>query len=214
MPGSATAGLLDRSPLELAVRAALGFGLALWLVTLSGPALLEGLLGYYRQAVERLDDHYRVEFSLGHQTGHDRIGGDLVMLGRAAVARTFMIFTGDQTVTLAPGQVLTCSTATGVLMQPAVMVLGLLLAWPLSCRAEAAPRAILGAAALALWLLAGIPLSWQVYFEQIPLRAFAPDRFAWATLVDKFLLNGGSVVVGVLLAAAVLAASRAIAGRR
>ena len=213
MPGSATAALLDRRPLELVVRAALGFGIALWLVARLSPQVLEALLRSYEQFVHLLDDHYRIGFTLTHQTGHDKIGGDLVVLGRAAVVKTFMIFTAEKTITLAPGQVLTSSTATGVLMQPATMILGLLLAWPLASAAEAAWRAALGAVMLVSWQLLGIPLSLWIYFRDIPLRAYAANELSWTTVVGKFLLNGGGVAVGAMLGFAIVLASRAAAGR-
>jgi hypothetical protein len=208
MPGSAIADLLERRPLELAVRAVLAFGSAMWLVALLSPTVLSALLPYYEQFVQRLDDHYRVDFALSHRTGHDRIGSDLVVLGHAAVVRTYMIFAADKTIMLAPGQVLSSSTAIGVLMQPASVIIGMLLAWPLRSAVEAAPRLAFGAGALLLWQLLGIPLSLWVYFRDIPAQAFGVADVTWSMLLDRFLLNGGSVVVGALLAIAALAAGR------
>jgi hypothetical protein len=205
MHGSVIASLLQTKPLELALRVALAFGIALWLFTRLGPALLEALLPWYEQAVHRLDDRYRIDLTLSHQTGHDKIGSDLVVLGRATVARTFVVFGADRPIILQPGSVLTCSTATGLLLQPAVMLLGLLLGWPTRSAGEALIRFASGSIMLAAWLLLGIPFSLWIYFHDIPIRAYAPDELAFLTIAGKFLLNGGSLVLGAMLAACALA---------
>jgi hypothetical protein len=205
MPGSITADVLAKRPLELAVRAVLAFGIALWLSIRLSPILFDALLPFYEHAVHLLDDHYRIDLALTHQTGHDKIGSDLVLLVRATVARTFMVFGADTTVTLDPGEVLKSSTAIGVFMQPAVMILGLSLGWPVRSGREAAIRSALGATMLALWLVLGIPLSLWISFQDIPIQAYAPNEIPFASLLDKFMLNGGAVILGALLAAVAIA---------
>jgi hypothetical protein len=200
MLGSITADVLQKRPVELAVRAMLAFGLALWLSTLVGPSLLEGLLRVHEQVVHLLDDHYRIELALTHQTGHDTVGSDLVLLGHAVVTRTVVVFGGSQAITLVTGQALQSSTAIGILMQPAIMILGFLLGWPVRSGREALVRGVVGAALLALWLVLGIPLSLWIYFQAIPLKAYAPNEFAFLDVAGKFLLNGGSVALGTSLA--------------
>ena len=64
MPGSATANLLQKSPLELALRAVLAFGLALWVSAQISPGILEGLRHYYETIVYQLDDRYWINFTL------------------------------------------------------------------------------------------------------------------------------------------------------
>jgi hypothetical protein len=208
MPGSITADLLEKRPLELAVRAVLAFGIALWLCVALGPMLLDALLPFYEQFVRLLDDHYRIDFALTRLTGHNKIGGDLVVLGHAVVERTFMVFGADTTVTLVPGESLTSSTAIGVLMQPATVMLGFLLAWPVRGAREILIRWPLGLMLLALWLLLGIPVWLWISFQDIPIRAYAPDAFSVMTAIGKFLLNGGGVVLGALLGAGAIAAAR------
>ncbi len=208
MPGSITADLLEKWPLELAVRAVLSFGLALWLSVGLSPVLLDTLLPFYEQFVHLLDDHYRIDFVLSHLTGHNKIGGDLVVLGHAAVERTFMVFGAGTTVTLVPGESLTSSTAIGVLMQPAIVMLGLLLGWPVRGAREVLMRGLLGLTLLALWVILGIPTWLWITFQDIPIRAYSPDAFSVMTAIGKFLLNGGGVVLGALLGAGAIAAAR------
>jgi hypothetical protein len=212
MPGSATANLLQKSPLELAIRAVLAFGIALWLSTLLGPGILESLRHYYETVVYQLDDRYWINFTLTHQTGHNRLGSDLVLLGRAEVMKAFTVSAAGKIFTLLAGQALTCSTAIGILMQPAIMLVGVLLAWPLDSAKAALGRAIWGVVALAFWLFVGIPLSLWIYFYDIPVRAFAPGEVLLSTIIGKFLLNGGGLVLGGLLAIGVLAAGARWAG--
>jgi len=208
MPGSITADLLEKRPLELAVRAVLAFGIALWLSVVLSPMLLDALLPFYEQLVHLLDDHYRIDFALTRLTGHNKIGGDLVVLGHAAVERTFMVFGADTTVTLVPGESLTSSTAIGVLMQPAIVMLGLVLGWPVRGTREVLMRGLLGLTLLALWVILGIPAWLWISFQDIPIRAYSPDAFSVMTAIGKFLLNGGGVVLGALLGAGAIAAAK------
>lgn len=207
MPGSITANLLEKRPLELALRAVLAFGIALWLSVAFGPMLLDALLPLYERAVHLLDDHYRIDFALTRLTGHDKIGGDLVVLGHATVERTFMVFGAETRVMLVPGESLTCSTAIGVLMQPATVMLGVLLGWPARGAREVLIRWSLGLMLLALWLLLGIPVWLWISFQDIPIRAYAPDAFSVMTAIGKFLLNGGGVMLGASLGAGAIAAA-------
>jgi len=212
MPGSVTANLLQKPPLELAVRAVLAFGVALWLSSLIGPGLLEGLRHYYETIVYQLDNRFWINFTLTHQTGHNKLGSDLVMLGRAEVMQAFPVFAANQVFILQAGQALTCSTAIGILMQPAIMLFGVLLGWPFASVKAALMRGVAGAMALALWLCLGIPLSLWIYFNDIPVRVFAPGEVLLSTIIGKFLLNGGGLVLGGLLAAGVLALASRWAG--
>ena len=206
MPGSITAQILKKPPLELALRATLSFGCALWLSTQTGAPVLERLLPFYEQAVHALDDHYRIELALTRRDGHNAIGSDLVLLGRAAVTRPMVVLGDAHPVVLVPGQTLQSSTAIGIFMQPAVLILGLLLAWPVRSVREACVRGSVGAVLLALWLLAGIPLSLWIYFQTVPLQAFAAHELFLSVVAGKFLLNGGSAVIGAGLAACAIAA--------
>lgn len=212
MPGSVTADVLARRPLELAIRATLGFACALWLSVRFGPPLLDGLRPFYEHALQLIDGHYRIDLALTHRTGHDTIGSDLVVLLQATVTRSFVVFGADTTVTLAPGEVLRSSTAIGILMQPVIVIVGTLLGWPLHGGREGAIRTVLGTAMLAFWLLFGITSSLWVFFRDIPIQAYAPNAVSWSTLADKFLLNGGGVLIGALLAAIALATGRAVSG--
>jgi hypothetical protein len=205
MRGSITASVLQQRPLELAVRAVLAFGIAIGLSAWLGSMLLDALLPSYERVVHRLDRRYRIDLTLSHQTGHDRIGGDLVVLGRATVMKTFVVFGANKFIMVEPGTVLLCSTATGLLMQPATMIFGLLLGWPVRSVREALVRGSLGSMLLALWMLLGIPLSLWVYFHDIPVRAFVPNEVSFLTIFGKFLLNGGGLVLGALLATGALA---------
>lgn len=212
MPGSATVSVLQRSPRDLAVRAVLAFGAALGLFAWLAPSLLEPLLRYYETVVYTLDDRYWIAFTLTHQTGHDKIGSDLVLLGRATVMRPMTVTAGDLVVNLQPGQTLKSSTAIGVLLQPAIMIAGLLLAWPLRTARALPERALLAVGLLGFWLGVGVPLTLRLYFQDIPIRAFAPNVIPFETLVGRFLLNGGGLVLGALLTAAGLALTAARIG--
>jgi hypothetical protein len=171
------------------------------------------LLPFHEEVVHRLDDHYRIDFALSHRTGHDKIGSDLVVLGKATVIRTFVVFGAGKSIMLDAGSALTCSTATGVLMQPAIMILGLLLMWPARSSREMLLRGACGAMLLAVWLLLGIPLSQWIYFHDIPIRAYVSDEVSMVTAVGKSLLNGGGLILGALLAAGSIFLGRGRSGR-
>jgi hypothetical protein len=119
--------------------------------------------------------------------------------------KSFSVTAGGTVNTLKPGQVVTCSTALGLLMQPAVMIIGLLFAWPLGSARAIPGRLIAGSLMLALWVGIGIPLSLWLYFQDIPILAFAPNVIVVETIINRFMLNGGSLVLGALLAAMALA---------
>jgi hypothetical protein len=207
MPGSVTAQFRQTPPLELALRATLAFAIALWLAAEFAPALLAALLPFYEELVHLLDAHYRIEMSLTHLTGHDRIGSDLVVLTRATPEKEFIFFGGGTPFLMDPRNVLTSSSASGLLMQPAIVIFGLLLAWPLRSWREALLRGVFGSLLLMLWLLFGVPVSIWIYFQDIPLRVVTPNEVSFLTAVGKFLLNGGEIVLGALLAAAAIAAA-------
>ena len=206
MPGFVTANVLHKPPLELALRAALAFGVAIWLAAGVGPIVLEALLRYFETVVHLLDDHYWIDFALTYETGHGNPGSDLALLGKASVMRPFVLSAGATSITMHTGQVLKSSTAVGIFMQPAIMIIGLLLGWPARSLRAVLARLIPGAMVLALWLCVGIPLSLWIYFQGMPIKAFAPGEPAFAITAGKFLLNGGGLVVGGLLAAVALAA--------
>lgn len=215
MPSSAPASLLDTAPLELAARAVLAGALAIWLVLRAGPLLLELLIPYFESTVHWLDTRYKIEFELTYRTGHGVPGSELALLGRAAVTRLFFIPVDGGIIPMHAGNVLTSSTATGVLLQPAVMVIALLTGWPARSRREMTLRAPVGMAVLAFWMLAGLPLTLWLYFHNIPLQAFAPQESMLAAPLGKFLLNGGSVVLGAGMGvAAVIASARLSVARR
>ena len=215
MPSSAPASLLETPPLELAARAVLAGTLAIWLTLRGGPLLLELLIPYLGSAVHWLDTRYNIDFELTYRTGHGVAGSELALLGRAAVARMFFIPVDGGIIPMRPGVVLTSSTAIGVLLQPAVMVIALLTGWPARSRREMTMRAPVAVAVLACWMLAGLPLTLWLYFHDIPLQAFAPHESTLATPIGKFLLNGGSVALGAALGvAAVIASGRLDAARR
>lgn len=199
-----SADVLRTPPLELVLRAALAFGFALWCAIQLSPPLLQRLLPYYEQVVHQLDDHYRIDFELTHQTGRGAVSSDLVILGTATVTRTFLIFGRGRTIPMYPGEALKCSTATGVFTAPAVMLLGLVLGWPANSWSVRLRRSLLGLLTLAAWGLLGIPIELWIYFHDIPVRAYSPNTVTFLTGVGKFLLNGGGVALGALLAFSVI----------
>jgi hypothetical protein len=213
MPGSVTAQFRQTPPLELALRATLAVIAALWLAAELGPVLLKALLPFHEQVVHLLDTNYRIEMSLTYLTGHDRIGSDLVVLTRATPENEFIFFVGSTPFLMEPRNVLTSSSASGLLMQPAIVIFGLLLGWPLRSWREALLRGVFGSLLLTLWLLVGVPVSIWIYFQDIPLRAVAPNEVSFLTTVGKFLLNGGEIVLGASLAAAAIAAAGRWAAR-
>lgn len=187
----------------------LAFAAALWLAAELSPALLTALLPFHEQVVHLLDTNYRIEMSLTHLTGHGTIGSDLVVLTRATPEKEFVFFVGGEPFLMAPSNVLTSSSAVGLLTQPAIMVLGLLLGWPLRSGREALLRGVFGSLLFTLWLLVGVPVSIWIYFQDIPIRVVAPNEVSFLTAVGKFLLNGGEIVLGALFGAAAIS----IAGR-
>jgi hypothetical protein len=186
------------STLEIGLRAALGFGISLWLGVAFGPKLLAALLPLHTAVLEMLNGNYRIELSL------TSAGADLVMYLRATVLRTTTITGGGAAVMLSPGTVLMNSTATGLLLQPAVMLGGLVIAWPASNPRDFLVRIGVGLAALGFCVLLAIPLYLCLCLLQLPILAFVPGEITVPMLIVKLMLNGGALIVGALMGAAVI----------
>ena len=207
MHGYVLAGPLQKSPVELAARAAVSLSVATWLSIQLGPIALHALIPYLETAVSLLDSNYRISFALGNRGGNGVYGGDLMLKGQAIVVNSFSIITQTANIHLRPGPAFPSHTAVGLLMQPVMMIVAVLLGWPVRSRCELAARAVLGAMAVGAWLLVGLPATLWIYFRDVPLRAFVPGEMTYATVVGKFFLNGGSLGVGGLVAAFTIAAA-------
>ncbi len=195
------------STLEIGLRAALGFGLFIWLGVAFGPKLLAALLPLHTAVLETLNSNYRIELSL------TSAGADMVMYLRATVLRTTTITGGGAAVMLSPGTVLMNSTATGLLLQPAIMLGGLVIAWPASGIRELLVRIGAGLAALGFCVLLAIPLYLCLCLLQLPVLAFAPGEVTLSMLFVKLMLNGGALIVGALMGAAVIITATRITHR-
>jgi hypothetical protein len=213
MPASESAGLVNTPPLELAARTALACGAAIWLAMRAGPLLLELLIPYLETVVHWLDTRYRIEFTLTHSAGRGGMVSDLSLLGRATVTRLFFIPTPTAPIVMQSGTVLTSATAVGVLLQPAAAIIALLLGYPANCLRALLVRMALGIMMIGLWFLAGLPFSLWLYLHDLPTNAFAPSENTLATPIGKFLLNGGSVALGLVLGAAAVAGGAALSAR-
>lgn len=205
MPACGSAGLVNTPPLELAARTALACGAAIWLAMRAGPLVLELLIPYLETVVQWLDSRYRIEFTITSRAGRNGMVSDLSLLGRATVTRLFFIPTPIAPIVMQSGTELTSATAIGVLLQPAVTVIALVLGFPANSLRAVSIRMVLGTVMIGLWLLAGLPVSLWLYFHDLPTNAFAPGENTLATPIGKFLLNGGSVALGVALGALAIA---------
>lgn len=192
-------------PLELALRLLLSLLLVLALAQRYGRDATEALLPLIGHSLAWLDDHYRIiDLTLGTE------GADSVIRLRVTLARPLVV--GGH---LIPpdargwGQV---TTPVGNLLQPPLVLLGLLLAWPARGWREWPLRLLLSApvALFLVWL--NTPFALWGHLWDLHAHLYEPGRFspllAWTHLLD----GGGRLLLGMLGAVAIVVLASRVSG--
>ena len=195
-------------PIEFYARSLIAFGVSLGVTIVIGPSILELLHPFHQEVLSLSDHRYQFSLALTHQTGHDTNGPDLVLLVQAIVLKAIHPFGNNSTAVLHPGQLLKSSTAIGIFLQPVVVTVGALLAWPIRSSNEKKARIGLGMAMILAWLLLGIPALLWIYVEGIPAQVYEPDAISWVNWIGKLSLNGGASMLGGILATGTIALSK------
>lgn len=150
------------------------------------------------------DDFTVLQFDFGNERGND----SLVAL--AQLKRTLMF--GGTAVVPDGVSVMAVGSATGNVLQPMLVGLVLMLAWP-SCLLEMALRLTIGTLMQAGVLLINTPLSMAAWLWFAQLQRHAPGE--WSALVwwNVFLNGGGRLVLGLISAVLAIALARRWAAR-
>ncbi len=104
--------------------------------------------------------------------------------------------------------VISTSALTGILLQPVVLGIALLLAWPCKKSTELVVRLLLGLPLLLLILLLDVPLMLCGYAWLALIDAYEPGRFSLLVDWADFMNAGGRFALVVLASAIVVALAR------
>lgn len=193
-------------------RAGLRFALAIVLLLalghFIGARLIESMLPLVKAEIAWLDDNYRViDLEL------DRQGADRVIRLEVGLARIIVL--GGQALHPDPRARANVSTLAGNLVQPAMLCLALILAWPAHRIIEYPARVLLACVGIAVIVLVDVPFVLWGELWDIHVSAFDPDRFSLLLLWKGFLQGGGRFVLGFVIGALAVAAAQILAaGRR
>ena len=185
-------------PLELALRLFLASLFVLWLAQRFGREAAQALLPLIGHTLVWLDDHYRIlDLTLGTEAA------DTVIRLRVTLARPLVV--GGHLILPDARGWGKVTTPVGNLLQPLLVLLGLLLAWPARRWREWPLRLLLIAPIALVLVLLNTPFALWAWLWDLHAHLYEPDRFSplliWAHLLD----GGGRLLLGMLGAAVVVA---------
>lgn len=192
MPGFTATSAWPR-PLEFGLRLMVVCAVLFWMTHRYGRAFVDLLLPLFRQTIAALDDHYTI---LSLATGME--GPDTVVRLRVNLARPIVI-AGHLTMPDPRGW-LAVTTTIGTVLQPMLVALGLVLAYPAQRFYEWIARLPVVTVLLAAVLLLDTPFTLWAYLWDMHVQAFDPDAFSPLLLWQKFLVAGGRLALGLLVA--------------
>ena len=108
--------------------------------------------------------------------------------------------------------VMAVTTTVGTVLQPLLVALVLVLAWPARWL-EALLRIVFVAPLIALLVLLDTPFSMAAWLWEIQLRAYEPGRASPLVWWNIFLNGGGRLALGLLAGASSVVLAQAVAGR-
>jgi hypothetical protein len=192
-----------RPGLDTGLRFLLASVLLLALAQVFGQDIVATMLPVFRWELGRLDDHYRILFLGLASQGADSVVRLDVTLARPVVVGARVIFPD-------PRGIATVTTLVGHLLQPAIVLLAVLTAWPVRRLAEYPARFCCGIPLLAGVLMIDVPFVllaeiWAMFVDRHTPGGFSP-LIAWS----GFLQSGGRLALALALSAfAVVIAQRA-----
>lgn len=173
-----------------AVRFVLALGALLVLNQTYGMRLTETLLPALRWEIAQLDDNFRVlDLTLSRQ------GADTVVRLDAGLAQVVLL--GGRALLTDQRARANVSTLAGSIMQPAILALAWIVAWPSRRAAIEYPvRLSIACACIALVLVADVPFVLWGELWDIQISALEPERFSPLLMWKNFLQGGGRFVLG------------------
>jgi hypothetical protein len=108
--------------------------------------------------------------------------------------------------------VMVVTTTVGTVLQPVLVALVLVLAWPARWL-EAMLRVVFVAPLIALVVLLDTPFSMAAWLWEIQLRAYEPGRASPLVWWNIFLNGGGRLALGLLAGASSVVLAQAVTGR-
>ena len=194
---------LNRLPLlNIAARFTLAIALLLTLNQFYGKAVTEAMLPLLRWEIAQLDDTYRIlDLSL------DREGRDTVV--RLDVGLEKAIIIGGQAMMPDPRALANVSTLAGHVMQPVLLCLAVILAWPARRAIEYPVRALVAFGGIALVILVDVPFVLWGELWNLHVSVYEPDRFSPLLIWKNFLQGGGRFVLGLGVGVVAVVAGKA-----
>jgi hypothetical protein len=192
---------MPQQPLEAGFRFIVACGVLLAFAHYFGRDLLELILPLFRWELGVLDDRYRIlHFGLAAQGADGSI--------RLDVALQRPVVVGGHLVLPDPRGHASVTTLAGHVLQPVIVFLALLVAWPARARGEALIRAACGLALLPVLLLIDLPFVltgelWALFVDRYAPGSFSP-LLAW----KDFLQGGGRLALAFAAGGMVIGASR------
>jgi hypothetical protein len=195
---------MRRPGLDTGLRFLLACVLLLTLAQSFGDDFVAALLPMFRWELGLLDDHYRILFLGLSSQGADSVVRLDVTLARPVIAGARVIVPDSRGIA-------TVTTLAGHLLQPVVLVLALIAAWPARKRAEYLLRAGCGLPLLVLLLMADVPFVLLAEIWSMFAESHAPGRFSPLVAWSAFLQSGGRLALALALSAFVVVAGQRFA---
>lgn len=199
------AGEPSRAHFKHGLRFMLAMALLLAANHFAGERTIESLLPLMKREIAWLDDTYRViDLKL------DRQGADRVIRLEVGLANPVVL--GGRVLLPDPRARANASTLAGSVMQPVVLCLALIAAWPARRPTEYPFRALIAFVGLVLAVLADVPFVLWGEVWHIQVSALEPDRFSPLLVWKDFLQGGGRFVLGLLVGALAIRAAPLVRG--
>lgn len=181
-----------RPGLDTGLRFLLACVLLLTLAQVFSDDFVAALLPVFRWELGFLDDHYRILFLGLTSQGADSVVRLDVTLARPVIA-------GARVIVPDPRGIATVTTLAGHVLQPAILMLAGLAAWPVRQLHEYLARVVTGAVMLTLLLLVDVPFVLLAEIWSMFVDTHAPGRYSPLIAWSAFLQSGGRLVLALAL---------------
>ncbi len=151
------------------------------------------------------DDFKIVRFELMEERKNVSIGA-LAVLDRS-------LFLGGQAIVPDGSQVMMVGTTVGTVLQPLLVALVLVLAWPARW-GEMALRLVMASALLSVVLLVDTPFSLAAWLWDAQIKLYEPGRASPLVWWNTFLNGGGRLALGLIAAALAIVLAHSATARR
>lgn len=193
-----------RPGLDTGLRFLLACILLLTLAQVYGHDFVAALFPVFRWALGFLDDHYRILF-----LGLTSQGADSVVRLDVTLARPVIV--GGRLILPDPRGIATVTTLAGHVLQPAILMLAVLAAWPVRQLHEYLARVAGGAVMLALLLLVDVPFVLLAEIWSMLTDVHTPGHYSPLIAWSTFLQSGGRLALALALSVFVVVAGQRFA---